>query len=270
MKILDGQKLAKQWEKRLLLSRPKQIGDLAGVLIGRDPASVLYLRLKAKLANRLGIGFRLCELPASSSKKTVADLIEKLNRDEKVGGIIVQLPLPAKFSTDEVVNLVSPQKDVDGLSDSVIAKGDILPATAAGIVEMLRAYKIIVAGKNIVMVGFTRLLNVPLAIYLARMGGYVTVLQEDTKDFKQLCEADIIITAVGRRNLIKASDVKPGAVVIDAGIIKEDGKLYGDVDFSGVAAKVSAITPVPGGVGPMTLTGLVANLIALTKSATKG
>lgn len=248
-------------------TRPKTIRALAGVLIGNDPASVLYLELKAKMAKRLGIGFQLHRLPASASKAVVRELIEKLNADKEVGGIIVQLPLPKKFDSGEVVNMVATNKDVDGLSDAMIAMQDILPATAAGIVEMARHYKINFRDRDVVMVGFSRLLNVPLSIYIANQGANVTILQEDTKDFAVLKKADVIITAAGKRKLIKAKDVKNGVVVIDAGIVKEGMRVYGDVDFEAVGAKSSLITPVPKGVGPMTLVALLANLITLQKVA---
>lgn len=266
MKVLNGTKLAKEWEARLLAGRPKHVADLVGVLIGNDPASVLYLELKGKMAKRLGIGFRLHHLPANSSIAAVRKLITNLNEDKGVGGIIVQLPLPAKFSVDEVVNLVSAEKDVDGLADGTIEKGEILPATAAGIVEMLWHYKIPVKGKKVVLIGFSRLLNVPLAIYMARNGAEVVVLQENTKDHSLLKTADIIVSAAGVKSLIRGRDVKEGVVVIDAGIVRVGKKVFGDAEYKSVAGKASAITPVPGGVGPMTLVGLLSNLIRMSES----
>lgn len=265
MLILDGQKLAKKWEADLLKNRTGHVPDLAGVLVGTDPSSVLYLKLKEKMARRLGIGFRLCALPASASQARLKALIDDLNADAGVGGIIVQLPLPDKFVADEVVNWVDAQKDVDGLSDAMIHSGEILPATAAGIVKMISHYKIKINNQKVVLVGFSRLLNIPLSIYFSKMGAEVVVLQEGTKDFKELKSADVIVTAVGKRNLIRGSHVKEGVVVFDAGIVKEKGKIYGDVDFVSVGAKSSAITPVPGGVGPMTLVALLSNLITLAK-----
>lgn len=265
MLILDGQKLARKWEADLLKNKSSHVPDLAGVLVGSDPSSVLYLKLKEKMARRLGIGFRLCTLPATASKARLRALIDDLNSDESVGGVIVQLPLPDKFVVDEVVNWVDPRKDVDGLSDVMINSGEILPATAAGIVKLISHYNIKVNDKKIVLVGFSRLLNIPLSIYFAKLGASVAVVQEGTKDFKELKSADVIVTAVGKRNLIRGSHVKEGVVVFDAGIVKEKGKVYGDVDFASVGAKSSAITPVPGGVGPMTLVALLSNLITLAK-----
>lgn len=270
MKVLDGTKLARRWEKKLMREKRGQVKDLVGVLVGNDPASVLYLNLKEKMARRLGIGFRLAKFPATIANSKLRREIEKLNVDEQVGGIIVQLPLPDKFVADEVVNWVLPNKDVDGLSDEVIAKGEILPATAAGIVEMLDEYKIAVDGKKAVLLGFSRLLNVPLSLYLARAGAQVVVLQRSTKDRSLLAQADIIISAVGKKSLITAHHVKHGAVVIDAGIVKEKNKVFGDVKYDDVAPKTSAITPVPGGVGPMTLVALLSNLIKLSKMALEG
>ena len=267
MKLLDGAKLAKIWEAELLATKPARVADLVGVLVGNDPASVLYLQLKEKMAKRLGIGFRLVSLPATTSKDKVRTLIEQLNTDPGVGGIIVQLPLPKKFKSAEVVNWVALEKDVDGLSDAAIKEQKVLPATAAGIVKLIEHYKIALRGKNIVLVGFSRLLNVPLSIFLANHAANVVVLQESTKDYSFLKRADIIISAVGRYKLIKAGQVTEGVVVIDAGIVKQGKKVTGDADFSNVSKKASMITPVPGGVGPMTLVGLLSNLILLQKAA---
>jgi len=267
MKILDGTKLARKWEAKLMREKRGQVKDLVGVLVGNDPASVLYLNLKEKMAKRLGIGFRLVKLPATISMKKLEGEIEELNLDPEVGGIIVQLPLPGKLDANQVVNWVAPEKDVDGLSDEVIAKGDVLPATAAGIVEMMREYRIGVEGKRVVLVGFSRLLNVPLSLHLARAGGEVIVLQASTKDYSLLATADVIVTAVGKKNLITKMHLKKGVVVIDAGIVKVGKKVFGDVKFDEAKEIASAITPVPGGVGPMTLVALLANLIKLSKKA---
>ena len=258
--------MAEAWEKRLK-AQAKHAKKLVGVLVGRDPASVLYLKLKGKIAKRLGIEFELMKFPASVTRTQLRRAIDKLNADPVVGGIIVQLPLPKGLSNDEVVNWVAVEKDVDGLSDGAILEGKVLPATAWGVVELMRSYKVSVKNKKIVLLGFSRLLNVPLSIYLASQGAEVIVLQSDTKQRRELKTADIVISAVGKAKLIRAGDVKKGVVIIDAGIVKQGKKIVGDVNFVEVSKKASAITPVPGGVGPMTLVALMANLINLGKSA---
>ncbi len=266
VKILDGQKLAEKWSEEIKKDKT-QPDTLAGVLIGTDPASVLYLKLKEKTCKNFGIKFELHKLPSTTSQQKIVDLIEKLNKDKKVDGILVQLPLPNKFNADEIVNLVNENKDVDGLSDFHIQSREVLPATAAGIVKMLQEYKISARDKKVVMIGFTRLLNIPLSLYLNDAGAEVVVLQEGTKKWDELKSADIIISAAGKAKIIKNKDVREGAIIIDAGITKIKNKIYGDADYDNLLKKVSAITPVPGGVGPLTLIALMSNLKTLKKLA---
>ncbi len=250
---------------RSLAGKFRGVGTLAGVLVGDNSASILYLKKKKELAETLGVKFVLHKLPSKATLKQVVGLIEKLNCDKKTAGIIVQLPLPKHLDTDAIVNMVEPKKDVDGLTDANNISGEVLPATATGILKLLAEYKISLANKKIVLVGWTRLLNIPLSLYFARKGNQVVVIQEGTKNFGELKQADIIITAVGKANLIKGKDIKEGAVVVDAGISRAGGKLVGDCEFASVSKKASFITPVPGGVGPMTVVSLLINLKTLSK-----
>jgi len=264
MKLLDGKKLAEKLTRNLT-GRFRGIGKLAAVLVGENPASMLYLRKKRELAAKLGVGFELHKLPATSSAKRVMDAIGRLNNDKKVAGIIVQLPLPKHLNTDEIVNMVSSSKDVDGLTDVNILSGEVLPATATGILKLLAEYRISLRNKKVALVGFTRLLNLPLSLYFTRLGNPIVILQEGTKNFDELLTADIIVTAVGKAKLIKGRNIKSGAVVVDAGISSVKGKVVGDCEFSTVAKKAGYLTPVPGGVGPMTVVSLLINLKELSK-----
>ena len=272
MKILDGKKISAEWQKGL---KKKLKGKrLDAVIVGRDSASILYLKKKGEMAEKLGVDFTLHEMPTSTNTAKVVSLIKKLNEDRKVDGIIVQLPMPREVDDIEILETITPEKDVDGLTSASLASGRILPATAKGILHLLASYKIPLTNQAIALVGFTRLLNVALSVYFSRQGLEVVVLQKDTKDMSELKNADIIVTAVGVPSLIKASHIHNNAVVVDAGIARKGHantkgvrwagkKVVGDVDFDGVEKKVKWLTPVPGGVGPMTVTALFANLAGL-------
>jgi len=262
--LLDGKKLAEKLT-RSLTGKFKGVGKLAAVLVGENSASVLYLRKKGELAEKLGVKFELVKLPKNSSTKKVVEEIQRLNSDKGVAGIIVQLPLPKQIDVDVVVNAALPNKDVDGLTDANILSGNVLPATATGILRLLTEYKIDLRNKKIGLVGFTRLLNLPLSLHFARLGNSVVVLQEGTKNFGELKMVDVIITAVGKPGLISGKDIKWGAVVIDAGIVTINGKVRGDCDAS-VSKMAGWMTPVPGGVGPMTVVSLLVNLKKLAKT----
>lgn len=265
MKLLDGKKLAAKLQQGL--KRKTAPGSLEAILIGDNPASVMYLRKKAEIAKDLGVLFHLHKFSKQSPAKKITDKIEQLNADKKVAGIIVQLPLPNKFNTEEIVNMVAVHKDVDGLTDKNIATSEILPATATGILKLLKHYRINTQGGKIVLVGFTRLLNIPLSIYFARQGNKVVVIQEGTKNMSELKTADIIITAVGKPKLIAGKHIKKSAVVIDAGISRIGKRVVGDVDSGSVSKKAAYLTPVPGGVGPMTVVSLFTNLFESKKRA---
>ncbi len=264
MILLEGKKLADKLTSQMT-GKFKNTGILAAILVGESSASALYLKKKNELADKLGVKFVLHKLPSKASGKQVIDLICKLNNDKKVTGIILQLPLPRTLDVGEIVNAISPQKDVDGLTDANILSGEVLPATAVGILRLMAEYKISLDGKKIALVGWTRLLNLPLSLYFTKLGNSVVVLQEGTKNFGELKTADIIITAVGKANLIKDKDIKEGAIVIDAGISKLKSKLVGDCEVSSVGKKAKYLTPVPGGVGPMTVVSLFLNLKTLSK-----
>jgi len=266
MKILDGKKVAAKLKKNLTRKFNRKTGGLAAVLVGRDPASILYLTKKAVMAKKLGVKFNIHKLKTSVSEMAVIKKIQSLNNNRDVGGIIVQLPLPQKFNLTRIVNSIDVKKDVDGMTDGNIATGMVLPATAVGILKLLADYKIKVRGKNVVLLGFTRLLNVPLSIYLVRQGNSVIILQKGTKDMDRIRQADIIVSATGVPNLIKGSLIKRNAVVVDAGISQVQGRVAGDVDTKSVSQRAKYLSPVPGGVGPMTVVSLFSNLLDIQKN----
>jgi len=268
-KLLDGKRVAAKLKKNLIRKFGCGVNGLAAILVGRNPASILYLKKKAAMAKELGVEFSVHQFGADASETAIIRRIQSLNNDRKVGGIIVQLPLPKKFNSVRIVNSIAPAKDVDGMTDSNIANGVVLPATAAGILELLAEYEIATKHKKIVLLGFSRLLNVPLSIYFGRRGNSVVVLQKDTQDMNQLKQADIVISATGTPRLIKGNLIKEGAVVIDAGIARVRGKIVGDADIKSVSRKAGYLSPVPGGVGPMTVISLFANLLSLKKSASE-
>lgn len=263
MILLDGKKLAAALQQDL--RRKTAPGSLEAVLVGDNPASVMYLQKKGEMAKSLGVPFHLHRFSSRASEASIIKKIEQLNTDRKVAGIIVQLPLPKKFRTEAIVNSVAVNKDIDGLNDENIATSRMLPATAEGILKLLSHYRIRTKKRKIVLVGFTRLLNIPLSIYFTRQGNRVAVVQEHTKNMAELKNADIIITAAGKPKLITGRWVKQGAVVVDAGISRIGKRVVGDVDFDSVSKKASYLTPVPGGVGPMTVVSLFANLFGLRK-----
>lgn len=257
--IMDGKELAERQARTMEGKFGNHV--LAAILVGENPQSRLYVEKKGEMAQRLGVRFQLHHLPTTASPDELYFLIRKLNASPQVGGIMLQLPLPIGFKVDEAVNLIEPAKDVDGLTDANInSPTGFLPATAVGILELLRDHKVSITGRRIGLVGFTRLLNVPLAIRLTDLGNEVVVSQNAVRDTRILVQCDILITATGKPGLITADMVKQNAVIVDAGIARDTkGKLTGDVDFIAVSKKASHITPVPGGVGPMTVVSLFQN-----------
>ena len=271
MKLLDGKALAEK--QRLGLKRRvaglKRRGvkpSLAVVMVGNHPASAVYVKNKARFCEGVGVEFRLHQLPANASQQSVLAVIEKLNRQRLVHGIIVQLPLPAKLDELNLIAAIDPRKDVDGLHPlnvGLLAYGRELfgPATPQGILALLDEYKVALAGKVVAMVGYGRVVGLPMSLMLSRAGATVVVAHQQTKDLPGLLRtAQIVITAVGKPGLITGTMLKPGVVVIDAGISQHGGKFVGDVDFASAAKVASLITPVPGGVGPLTVSSLVANV----------
>lgn len=249
---------------------------LAVVQVGDDPASGVYVRNKKRACEACGIKSLSYELPGDTGEEELLALIEKLNADPAVNGILVQLPLPEQIDENKVIRAIDVKKDVDGfhpMSAGALCTGQkgFVSCTPAGIIELLKRSGIAIAGKECVVVGRSNIVGKPVALLLLAENGTVTVCHSKTADLKEITRrADILVAAVGRPKFITADYVKDGAVVIDVGIHRnENGKLCGDVDFDGVAPKCSAITPVPGGVGPMTIAMLMHNCIASVDVAGK-
>ena len=245
---------------------------LAVILVGEDPASQVYVRNKHKACAECGIRSLQYELPASTTQQELLTLIQTLNEDDTVDGILCQLPLPKHLDEQAVILAIDPKKDVDAfhpVNAGRIMSGDygFLPCTPAGIMEMMRRYDIAISGKRCVVIGRSNIVGKPMAMLLINAGGTVTVCNSKTRDLPAVTrEADILVAAVGKPHFVTADMVKEGAVVIDVGINRNaDGKLCGDVAFDEVSEKASYITPVPGGVGPMTITMLLQNTITAAK-----
>lgn len=282
-KIIDGKKIASeiQDELKVEVSQLKEKGitpGLAVILVGEDPASVSYVTGKGKACERAGIYSRTIRLPEESSEEEVLQLVEELNHDNDIHGILVQLPLPKQIDELKVINTITPEKDVDGFHPVSIGKMMIgvdtfFPCTPYGIIKLLERENIETEGKEVVVVGRSNIVGAPVANMLfkkTKMGNAtVTVCHTRTKNMKEhTLRADILIAAVGRANVISSDMIKPGAVVIDVGVnrvedaTKKKGfRLVGDVDFEGALEVASKITPVPGGVGPMTITMLLYNTV---------
>ena len=253
----------------------KQAG-LAVVIVGNNPASQVYVRNKMKACENVGFYSENIELDENISEKELLQEIDKLNKNDRINGILVQLPLPSHINELKIINSISPEKDVDGFHVANIGKmviGDetgFLSCTPYGIMQLLEEYKIEIAGKDAVIIGRSNIVGKPMALMLIQKGATVQVCNSRTKDLrKKLNDADIIIVAAGVPKLLKKEDVKEGAVVIDVGINRVDGKICGDVDYEEVAERVSYITPVPGGVGPMTIASLIKNTFKSYKNSLK-
>ena len=267
--IIDGKEISKQIKEELASKvKPCMIKpSLAVIQIGEDPASNAYIKGKAKAANEIGMNFRLFQYAFDTSEREIVNKIVELNNDEYIDGIIVQLPLPSGMSTKKIINAIEVSKDVDGLTDKSIARfynnrKCFVPCTPQAVIELLKRKEIEVAGKHVVVVGRSNLVGKPLVQLFLKKDATVTVCHSKTENLKELTKlADILIVAVGKKHLITADMVKEGVIIVDVGITREDGKLYGDVDFDKVEKKASYITPVPGGVGPMTVTMLLKNVI---------
>lgn len=253
----------------------KQVG-LAVVIVGNNPASQVYVRNKMKACENVGFYSENIELDENISEKELLQEIDKLNKNDRINGILVQLPLPSHINELKIIDSISPEKDVDGFHVANIGKmviGDetgFLSCTPYGIMQLLEEYKIEIAGKDAVIIGRSNIVGKPMALMLIQKGATVQVCNSRTKDLrKKLNDADIIIVAAGVPKLLKKEDVKEGAVVIDVGINRVDGKICGDVDYEEVAEKTSYITPVPGGVGPMTIASLIKNTFKSYKNSLK-
>ena len=242
--------------------------SLAVIQVGADPASSVYVRNKKKACEFCGIKSLSYEIPEETTEEELLFLIHKLNEDKAVNGILVQLPLPKHINEDHVIQAIDPRKDVDGFHPQsvgtlCIGQPGFVSCTPAGIIQLLKRSGVEIAGKECVVVGRSNIVGKPMALLLLRENGTVTVCHSKTKDLKEVTKrADILIVAIGKPKFITAEYVKEGAVVIDVGIHRnENNKLCGDVDFDDVAEKTSAITPVPGGVGPMTIAMLMHNCV---------
>lgn len=271
--IIDGKAISAQIKEEvkekvsLLREQGKEV-TLAVIQVGNDPASSVYVGNKKKACAYVGIRSLAFELPEETAEEELLELIDQLNAREDVNGILVQLPLPKQITEEKILNRISPLKDVDGFHPQnvgalCIGKPGFVSCTPAGIIELLKRSHIQIQGKECVVVGRSNIVGKPMALLLLRENGTVTVAHSKTTNLQEVCKrADILVVAVGKPKMITAEYVKPGAVVIDVGIHRnEQNKLCGDVDFDSVAPLCSAITPVPGGVGPMTIAMLMHNCV---------
>lgn len=246
---------------------------LAVVIVGEDPASQVYVRNKHRACQEVGFKSEVYELPAETTEEELLSLVERLNADSTIHGILVQLPLPRHIDEGKVIHAISPEKDVDAFHPQnvgriTIGDYDFLPCTPAGVMEILKYYGVSLEGKECVVVGRSNIVGKPQALLLLEQNATVTVCHSRTRDLGEVTRrADVLVVAVGRPRFIGADMVKQGAVVVDVGINRlPDGTLCGDVDYEAVSAVASAMTPVPGGVGPMTITMLLRNTLSAAKA----
>ena len=271
--LIDGKRISQDIKDELKdqvaqLAAEGRTGALAVIQVGNDPASSVYVRNKKRACEYIGIGSLSYELPSETTQEELLALIGKLNADDSVIGILCQLPLPEHIDEDAVIRAISPEKDVDGFHPQnvgalVIGQKGFISCTPAGIIQLLKRSNIEIAGKRCVVVGRSNIVGKPMALLMLRENATVTVCHSRTQNLPEICrEADILIVAIGKPQFITAEYVKDGAVVIDVGIHRNaDNKLCGDVKFDEVEPKASAITPVPGGVGPMTIAMLMHNCV---------
>ena len=273
--LINGKEVAQKirQEIKAKVSNLEVKPSLVVIIVGNNPASKVYVGMKEKAAQEVGINSTTIRLDESISQQELENKIEELNQDKSVNAILVQLPLPRHINTDAIIQKIDPQKDVDGFHPVNMGKlitgitPDAVPCTPAGVMKLLEEYNIDIEAKNAVVVGRSNIVGKPISILLLDKNATVTICHSRTKNLKEITsQADILIAAVGRPELIKGDFVKEGAVVIDVGVNRtEEGKLVGDVDFKEVEPKASYITPVPGGVGPMTIAMLLSNTLNLYK-----
>jgi len=269
MKLIDGKSISQEIQERIKneVEKLEKKPGLAVILVGEDPASCVYVRNKEKMCQKLGIQSFVYRLPVETKEEELLNLIEELNQNDEVNGILLQHPVPAQIDEHKAFNKISPEKDVDGfhiINRGKLAIGEdcFVACTPLGVITMLKHENIDIAGKRAVIVGRSNIVGKPLYELLLKENATVTVCHSKTKNLEDICaEADILVTAIGKPKFITADMVKEGAVVIDVGINRVEGKLIGDVDFENVREKVSYITPVPGGVGPMTMATLMENVM---------
>ena len=277
--IIDGKQISADIKEELKqeVARLKEVGHsccLAVIQVGSDPASSVYVGNKKKACAYIGIESLAYELPEETTEEELLAIIEQLNQDDHVHGILCQLPLPKHINEDRVIAAISPDKDVDGFHPQnvgalVIGQKGFVSCTPAGIIQLLKRSNIDIAGKHCVVIGRSNIVGKPMALLMLRENATVTVCHSKTSNLKELCsQADILIVAIGKPRFIGAEYVKDGAVVIDVGIHRdENNKLCGDVRYEEVEPKASYITPVPGGVGPMTIAMLMNNCVEAMKSS---
>ena len=275
-KIIDGKVISAAVKERVRagvseLNKKGITVGLAVIIVGEDPASKIYVANKKKACEALGIISEEYALPASTTEEELLKLVDELNRKKSINGILCQLPLPSHLDEKLIINSILPEKDVDAFHPAnvgriMIGDFDFVPCTPAGIMEMLAYENINPEGKTCVVIGRSNIVGKPMAMLLLHKNGTVTVCHSRTQNLKEICsKADILVAAVGKAKFVTADMVKDGAVVIDVGMNRVEGKLYGDVDYDEVAKKASAITPVPGGVGPMTIAMLMQNTLSAAK-----
>ena len=272
--LIDGKQISREIKDELKekVAQYKSEGkpcSLAVIQVGNDPASSVYVGNKKRACEYIGIGSVSYELPENTTEKELLDLIAKLNADDSIKGILCQLPVPDHIDEDKIINAIAPEKDVDGfhpqnVGSLVIGQPGFVSCTPAGIIELLKRSNIEIEGKHCVIIGRSNIVGKPMALLMLRENATVTICHSRTRNLKEICrEADILIVAIGRPQYIDAEYVKEGAVVIDVGIHRdENNKLCGDVKFDEVEPLASYITPVPGGVGPMTIAMLMNNCVS--------
>ena len=272
-KIIDGKQISLDIKNELKekVAKYKEQGieiTLAVVKVGNDPASAVYVRNKEKACEYVGINSKTLALPEETTEEELLNVVKELNEDKNVNGILVQLPLPKHIDESKVLLTIDSTKDVDGfhpvnVGKMVIGEDTFLPCTPAGIIEMIKRTDIDIEGKECVVIGRSNIVGKPMAMLMLKENATVTIAHSRTKDLKEVTKrADIIVAGIGKAKFVTADYVKEGAVVIDVGMDRdENGKLCGDVDFESVSKVASAITPVPGGVGPMTVTMLLVNCL---------
>lgn len=271
-KIIDGKALSRQvreqLKQRVAVLRQKGITPgLAVILVGDDPASQIYVANKERACAEVGIYGEVLRMPADTTQEQLLQAVEQYNEQENIHGLLVQFPLPAHLSKEQVLAAISPQKDVDGLTAynaGALFSGEkgLVSCTPKGIIQLIKSTGIQIAGKHAVVVGRSNLVGKPVAMLLLAENATVTICHSHTADLSAVCrEADILVAAIGKSEFITGDYVKPGAIVIDVGMCRVEGRLTGDVHFASASEVAGYITPVPGGVGPMTITMLLENTL---------
>lgn len=269
MEIINGKEISSKIREKLKneIEEKKLKPGLAIIMVGNNPASEIYVRNKIKACAEIGIKEELYQYDENVSEKEIINCIIKLNNDENINGIMVQSPLPNDLDEDKIMNYITPEKDVDGFGISSLGylasnEEKFISATPYGIIKLLEYKNIDIEGKNVVIIGRSKIVGRPLALALLNRNATVTITHSKTKNLKEITKtADILIVAIGKAKFITGGDIKDDAVVIDVGINRIDGKVVGDVDFESCKEKASYITPVPGGVGPMTIAMLLTNVV---------